>query len=402
MGRTSQGLPPRYDPLDPEILENPYPVYARLREAGPVCRCGPGQWAVTRHVDVAKLLVDDRLSSEYPAAYRAFSVGSGSTSSFYERIVLYRDPPDHGHLRALLRRCLAPERLSPLIHRLPQWVDELLRPALDGARYDVLNELAIPLSLRVMCGLIGFPSSEAHEIHARALDLSRAFGTRISDEDRAEADGAVDWFRDFVGGLLEERRKKPRDDVLSQMARAETRSFGTREDLVDNVAFLLFAGFETTGNLIGNGIAALAVHPGEFQRLRERPELAEPATEELLRYDPPIQGVARVAREPVGIEPRRIRAGRVLVLLLGSANRDASVFREPDRLDLGRSPNPHVSFGAGLHHCLGAWLARKEVHATLSRLSARVVSLELIETPVRRMETRFRCFASLPVALRPA
>jgi cytochrome P450 len=395
-------LVPRYNPLAPKVVEDPYPEYARLRKAGPLCRGGPGQWAVTRYDDVARLLADRSLSSEYPPIYRTFSFGSGSTNSFYERILLYRDQPAHGRLRALLRQTLTPSLLDSLNAQLPSVVDELLQPALDHRSFDVVSDFAIPLSLHVICELIGFPHSEAQEVRIRSLDLAKAFGTRISDSDRNAADSAVDWLRDYAGGLLEKRNRQPQPDLLSQIARAEVGSELSREDIVDNVAFLLFAGFETTGNLVANGIRALLGDPGEFTRLRKRPDLLPSAADELLRYDPPIQGVARAVRQPLAIGGRIIKPGRVLVLLLGSANRDETRFADPDRIDIARNPNPHLSFGGGIHHCLGASLARIELIAALSRLLLRTSSIALDGPTVRRLDTRFRCYASIPVAVRRA
>jgi len=402
MNAVSGTLAPRYDPLAADILADPYPVYARLRRSGPLCRGGPGQWVATHYSDVAALLASPALGSEYPAPYHAFSLGSGSASLFYQRIVLYRDPPAHGPLRALLRQAMKPALIGTLGSRLPAIIDGLLQPALDGARFDLLDHLAISLSFRVLSELIGFPDTDLQEVRRRAMDLSKAFGTRIAAVDRSAVDAAVDWLRDYVGTLLDERRRAPRDDVLSQIARTEDVGGLTREDKIDNVAFLLFAGFETTGNLMGNGLAALLDSPQEWSRLRARRELVASAAEELLRYDPPIQGVARAVRETIAVGGRLIRQGRVLILLIGSANHDESRFPDPQRLDIARNPNPHLSFGGGIHHCLGASLARLELTAMLSRLLETTSSIVPSGPAVRRTDTRFRCYGSLPVSVRAA
>jgi cytochrome P450 len=393
-------LAPRYDPLAPEILADPYPTYARLRAAGPLARGGPGQWVVTRYDDVARLLVDRRLGSEYPLAYRTFALGTGAANSFYERIVLYRDPPAHGRLRDLLRQALHPLLLETLRTDLPARVQALLAPALDGAPLDVIADCAVPLSLGSLCALIGFPLEHGEELQRHTLDLAKAFGTRIGPEDRAAAARAVEWLRAYVAELLAERRRAPRADVLSRLAGLQADAQPSDDERIDNVAFLLFAGFETTASMLGNALAALLAAPGESARLRAQPELQASAVEELLRYDPPIQGVARAVQAPIEIGTRSIRPGRVLVLLLGSANRDEARFPEPDRLDLGRAPNAHVSFGGGRHHCLGAALARLEVGAVLGWLARRTSDMQAAAPARRRHDTRLRCYESLPITLR--
>lgn len=400
MTDSPSSLAPRYDPLAPEILADPYPVYARLRATGALCRGGPGQWVVTHYDDVARLLGDRRLGSEYPLAYRTFALGSGAANSFYERIVLYRDPPVHGRLRGLLRQALHPNLLETLRLRLPELVHAHLARALDGTPVDLVETCAVPLSLGVMCTLIGFPHSDGQEIQKHALDLAKAFGTRISAEDREAAARAVTWLRAYVTELFAERRRAPREDVLTHLAREQEHDDLTHDERVDNVAFLLFAGFETTASLVGNAVAALLAFPGECARLLAGPDILASAVEELLRYDAPIQGVARAVREPIEVGARSIRAGRVLVLLIGSANRDGARFPEPDRLDLTRAANAHVSFGGGRHHCLGAALARLELGAVLSWLTRHTTDLQAAAPARRRYDTRLRCHESLPITLR--
>jgi cytochrome P450 len=316
--------------------------------------------------------------------------------------LLYCDPPNHSHPRLLLSQALKPALLDNLGRRLQLMVEDLLQPAFDGQPFDVVNDLTFPLSLRVLCELIGFPLSDADAVRLHSLALTRAFGTRISEADRLLADAAVEWLRAYIGDLLDQRRSAQRPDVLSQIACAETTAQLSREDIVDNVAFLLFAGFDTTANLIANGIGALLAASAELRRLREDPGLIASGVEELLRYDPPIQGVARAVHEPVRFDGRLVREGRVLVLLIGSANRDERRFDNPDRLDVGRAPRGHLSFGGGIHRCLGALLARREMFAVLSRIVEKTSSLTAISPPVRRLDSRFRCFESMPVAISPS
>jgi cytochrome P450 len=224
----------------------------------------------------------------------------------------------------------------------------------------------------------------------------------VASEDRAAADRAVVWLRQYVSQLLEERLREDRDDVLSRLARAHESTDVSAADVVDNVAFLLFAGFETTAHQIGNAVAALLTNPDELARLRGQPGLLPRCVEEALRYDPPIQGVARVVREPIVLGDHSVKPGRVVVLLLGSANRDEQRFEDPDGFHADRAPNPHVSFGGGGHYCLGALLARLELTAALDGFLRRTAAIDLAAAPVREHGTRFRCYASTPVAVRPA
>lgn len=394
--------PPRFDPLDPAVIGDPYPTYARLRAAGALCRGGAGQWVVTRYADVAALLSSPKLGHEFPDAYHELSLGRGAASHFFRRIMLYRDPPDHTRLRRLVASAFAPAMLRAREADIRAIADGLLAPLRERMRFDVVADLALPLPVMVICALLGIPSVDVAEVAPRAADLGRAFGVRVGERDRAAADRAVEWLRGYLASLLEARRREPGDDLLSRMARVDEEGGGlTRDEIVDNAVFLFFAGFETTAGLIGNGVAALLEHPGELARLRADRSLLRSAVEELLRYDAPIQGVARIVREPVQLDGRTIRAGRVLVLLLGSANRDERQFRDPDRVDIARGPNEHVSFGGGPHGCLGAFVARLETAIVIDALLRTFESIEPDGPPVRDTSTRFRALAALPICGRP-
>jgi cytochrome P450 len=395
-------LPPRYDPLDRALIDDPYPTYARLRAAGPLCRGGPGQWVVTRYADVVALLRDPRLGHQFPEEYHELSLGSGAASTFFQRIILYRDPPDHTRLRQLMGSAFNPTLMRRLTDHIGKIVDGLLSPVADRGHFDAIADLAFPLPVMVMCELLGLPSVDQLQVRRRALDLGKAFGTRISEQDRAAANEAVVWLRDYLGVQVAARVAAPGDDLLSQMLAAEESGHRlTHEEIIDNAVFLFFAGFETTMHLIGNGCAALLRHPNEIARLRADRTLVPAAVEEFLRYDAPIQGVARLVLEPVQVGNRTIKKGRVLVLLLGSANHDERQFVRPESLDIGRRPNPHVSFGGGPHHCLGAALARIEAAVAFDRLLQRFASLEPAADAVRQTDIRFRSYASVPVSVKP-
>lgn len=390
----------RFDALDPSVLENPYPAYARLREAGPLCRMGPGAFGVTRHSDVLALQRDPRLGSEFPEQYHHMSVGAGPAGSFFQRIMLYRDPPDHTRLRKLIGKAFTPAVVRRLRAHIEELVERLMAPALASGRCDVVSTLAYPLPVMVISKLMGIPPAAHDDVRRHSIRLGRAFSAIVPEPARGEADVAVRWLRDYIGRLLDERKTTPGDDLLSGLLRAEEDGDTlTHEEIVDNTVFSFFAGFETTVHLITNGFALLLRHPDQLERLRQDPSLVPAAVEEFLRYEAPIQGTARLVHEPLTIGGHTVRAGRVLVLMLGSANHDEAVFDDASRLDIGRQPNPHVTFGGGGHLCLGAFLARVEGQVVFDWLLRHTSVLKPAGDPVRELDTPFRAYASVPVAL---
>lgn len=397
------GQPPRFDALDPAVLLDPYPEYERLRRAGPLCRFGPGSFGVTRHADVLALQRDPRLGSEFPEQYHQLSVGTGPAAAFFARIMLYRDPPEHPRLRRLVGKAFTPAVVRRIRGHIEELVGQLLAPALDGAPYDLVGELAYPLPVLVISRLMGIPPQARDDVRRHALALGRAFSAIVPQQARGAADEAVDWLRGYLGSLLAQRRAHPGDDLLSDLLAAQDGADRLSfDEIVDNTVFSFFAGFETTVHLITTGAAALLRYPDQLARLRADPALVPAAVEEFLRYDAPIQGTARLVHEPVMVGEHKVRAGRVLVLLLGCANHDPAVFDQPQRLDVGRTPNPHVTFGGGGHLCLGAFLARTEAAVVFDWIARRLDRFEPGGPAVRRVDTPFRAYASVPVLARAA
>lgn len=391
-----------FDSHDPEVLANPYAVYARLREAGPLARGGRGQWVVTQHSDVTRLLGDPRLSAEYPEEYHRLSVGDGPAVDFFTRIVLDRDGDSHLALRRLMHKSLSPRTVRKLRPMVLALVEDLLAAPAERGDLEVVGELALPVPITVVCELLGIPESDRDWLRPHALDLARGFGLEVTPDDQWACHQAVVVLREYVDAQMRERRRSESiaSDLLTAFALDDdARSNFERQDLVDNLVFLFFAGFETTSNLIANGIHALLERPDEWRRLRGAPGMRESAVEELLRYDAPIQAAARLINEPMEMAGRTLRPGRLLVLLLGSANRDPAAYPQPDRLDISRAPNPHVSFGGGRHMCLGAALARMEGECVLEVLGRRVREMALDGAAERRHSTSFRSWARLPVSL---
>jgi cytochrome P450 len=385
--------------------EDPYPHYARARAAGRVLPGGPGQWVITRYDDVAELLRDARLSHEFPEEYHRLAIGTGPASTFVRRIMLNRDPPAHTALRRALSPVFSPREAAGLAARVQAMAGELLEPALERGTLEVVDELAFPLPIMVACELIGIPAADREFIQHWAGRLTSAFGVRPSATEREEADTSVRTLRDYVDAMLrdKQRRTDPGDDLPARLLDALDHSAELSwDDVVDNVVFLFFAGFETTVNLIATGSAALLEHPDELARLRREPGLIPAAVEEFLRYDGPIPSTSRLVREPLSVDGRSLRPGRVVHLLLGSANRDPLKFPEPDRLDVGRRPNPHLGFSGGPHYCLGAPLARLESAAAFACVIERCATFEAAGPAIRRLDPSFRSLARVPAAVSAA
>lgn len=395
-------LPARMDPLSPEVVADPYPTYARMRAAGPLCRFGPASWGVTRHRDVVALLRDRRLSNTFPEDDPQFRMAPDLSRDVFRRIIPTRDPDDHSRLHQQMVRAFSPGVARRSAQRIGAMVDELLVPARDTGRLDAVADLAFPVAASVVCELIGLPVARTRaEVWPRASALGRAFTPFLPAADRPAADEALSWLRGYVRDVLAERRADPDGDLLDRMLAVADPAEGV-EEVVDNIVFLCFTGYETTMNMVCTGAVALARQPDEWRRLRADPSLAATAAEEFVRFDAPIQYTARLALEPVPVGDRVIRPGRSVFLLLGCANHDEEVFADPGRVDIGRRPNPHVGFGGGVRGCLGAALARIEGAVIFDRLARRLAGVELAAPPEREPSALFRSYASIPLAVTPA
>jgi cytochrome P450 len=398
-----RSLPPRFDARDPSVTQDPYPTYAELRAFGPLARGGPGTWLVTRHAEVSALARDPRLGHELPSEYHRLTLGEGAAARFFQRILFYRDPPVHTRLRRLMAAAFTPRLVGRVREQIQELVDDLLDRLEADRRFDAITDLASPLALGTICRLLGIPTADQGEVMPRAAALAHGFSLGADPLRRAETDAAAVWLHEYLGALLRDRARAPaREDLLSRMGRAAGERLSD-DEVIDNCAFLFWAGFETVMSVIGTGVAALIRFPDQFARLRSTPRLVPTAIEEFLRYDAPIQGTSRIVREPVEVGPHRIREGRMLVLLLGSANHDERVFEHPARMDIGRTPNPHLSFGGGPHHCLGSVLAREEAAILFSTLARRYASLSADGPASRRTAVAWMRFHdSIPVMIERA
>lgn len=369
---------------------DPYRAYRRLRKVDPLHRSPIGIWVLSRHADVMAALRHPAMGSDESKAdpeainlgvFRLFHRGDDRTRhegpfiDVLRRLMLFLDPPDHTRLRSLVNKAFTPKRVAAVEPRILELVDEMLDELERRGHAELMSEFAYPLPARVICELLGVPADGQDVIvrNAPALATGLDPNPMRTPESIAAADAAVMALRQYLDGLIEERRREPGADLLSALIEAE--DGGDRldhEELVATLILLLIAGHETTANLIGNGLLALTRHPGELERFRRSAEGDREAIEELLRYDGPIQMTQRITLDDVEIDGERIPAGRIVVLCVGSANRDPAVFPDPDRLDLQRQPTQHVAFGGGSHFCVGAPLARVEARIALRTLVDRL------------------------------
>jgi cytochrome P450 len=398
------------DLLDPTVLADPYPLYHRLRAEAPVHRNDSLEgWALLRHADVVAALRDPRLSADRLTPYVA-GLPSDEREALAPLVralagwMIVHDLPSHTRLRALVSHAFTPRAVERLRERIGAIAAGLLDRVAASGRMDIMQDFAGPLPAIVIAELVGVPAADRERFQAWSDDVAAFVGTfTVGAEIATRAQRSLLELEGYFRGLVAERRRRPGDDLLSVLIAAEEGGDRLSEDeLFANCAFLLFAGHETTTNLIGNGMLALLRHPDQLALLRDDPSHVAKASEEFLRYDGPVDRIARIATEDLEIGGVRISAGDRVVSLLGAANRDPARFPEPDRLDITRRDNRHVAFGHGPHFCVGAPLARLEAQVAFPLLLRRLHDPRLADEQVRwRDSIGFRGLVSLPVTFPP-
>jgi len=378
---------------DRDFLQDPYPVLNAVREEAPLfkqpqTKDGQEIWFLTRHDDVHRTLRDRRLGRVMTHDSWDESVPSDPALKPYFDIekwsLLQLEPPEHTRIRSLLSREFTPKRVAALEPRIRAIVDQLLEQ-IDTAGFDLLTEFAQPFSLLVMCELLGAP----FEDRALLLDWShrivKMYELDTTPEQVASAVSASQDFAAWTRELIAERKARPKNDLISGLCTVETdEGTLTDDEIISTVILLLNAGHEATVNTLGNGVTALMNHPEEWKRLRDGDVPATSAVEELLRFDSPLQLFERVVLvDDFEVAGQRIPCGDKVAMLFGSANRDPRKWSHPNRFDIARADPTHVTFGSGLHHCIGAPLARLEIGIALERLVARCPSMTLVDQPVR-------------------
>ncbi len=380
-----------FDLKSPATARDPYPAFAWLRDRDPVHWSESlGAWVVTRYADVLEIWNrPDLFSSDRFRKVRAEFTSQRpevrAVASVLSEWLVFRDPPDHTRVRALLQKTFTPRQLANSRPRIQAAIDALIDAALTQGEIDFVSQFAFPLPALVIALLLGAPSEDIEAIKQWSDQLAAYLGGSLDGQDnftraRAGVEGLVDYF----ARLLREKSKRPGEDLIGLMLRAEHEGHTlSGDEIVSNCVLLLFAGHETTTNLLANGLLHLLRDPGSLALLRARPELDADAVEELLRYESPVPATVKVATRDLEFRGARVRAGEMVLPFLSAANRDPRQFADPDRLDLARAPNRHLAFGWGIHFCLGAPLARLEAALAFRSLLERMPALALVEAEPR-------------------
>lgn len=382
-----------FDARDAAVIADPYPALARLRDADPVHWSDRlGGWMLTRHDDIRRSLRDSRLSSDrmrpffahMPAATRD---GLADLNSHMALWAVFNDPPDHTRLRGLMNRAFTSSAVAALRPRVVGIVHGLVDGLLARPEADFIETFAYPLPATVIAVLLGVPLADVELLKRWSDDLgSFVLTSRLSPDKYARANAAIREMNAYFGDLVEERRRRPADDVASGLAAAAERGdFSGRDELVAACVLLLFAGHETTTHLLGNGLLALLRHPDQLQALRAArndADVVNNAVEEMLRWDGPSLAQVRVVAEDYPLGDRVMRAGDRVFQMLAAANRDPAAFVAPDRFDIARADaGRHLTFGFGIHFCLGAPLARLEAQVAFPILLERLGDIALAAPP---------------------
>lgn len=401
----------RFNPLAPTILPDPYPAYARLREVDPVHwgnaddAGATGRWYLVRYADVLAVLKDPRFGREVdqvlpPAALPTIDPADQPLADVAKGWMILRDPPVHTRLRSLVQGAYTPRRVNALRPQIEGLAHRLIDAMIaHGPPLDLLQHFALPLTVYMTAQLLGLPSAD----YDRLMPWSRALAAVIDlnqvDDMRQHSRQALAELTEYLQGIIAERHRQPQDDLISTLLQAEGGAQPlTEEELIGSLTHLLFVGNDPVMHEIGMAVITLLRHPTQLALLRANPELISNAVDELLRYDSPVQMTFRYALTTVALGGKTLRTGDLVALVLGAANRDPECCPAPDRLDITRTPGPVAHFGAGIHYCLGAPLARLEGQIALAALLQRLPALALAtEALVWQPTVAVRGVVSLPV-----
>ncbi|MFC4466192.1 cytochrome P450 [Streptomyces xiangluensis] len=397
-----------FDPWDPGFVADPYPAYAELRARGRVHYFEPtNQWLVPRHADVSALLRDRRLGRTYQHRFTHEDFGRTAPPAEHEPFHVLNDhgmldlePPDHTRIRRLVSKAFTPrtvEGLRPYVHKL---ANELVAGLVADGGGDLLTAVAEPLPVAVIAEMLGIPESDRAPLRPWSADICGMYELNPSQETAAKAVRASVEFTEYLRELIAVRRKEPGDDLISGLIVAyEEGDRLTEQEMISTCVLLLNAGHEATVNATVNGWWALFRNPDQLAALRADRGLLSTAVEELMRYDTPLQLFERWVLDEIEIDGTVIPRGSEVALLFGSANHDPAVFTRPEELDLARQENPHISFSAGIHYCIGAPLARIELAASLGALLDQAPTLRLSAEPERKPNFVIRGLEELLVEL---
>jgi cytochrome P450 len=392
------------------FFADPYPFYARLRESSPVHHDERTGWMVTRYEDIRSLARDGDLSRAKFETDRLAGLSDTVRSAArpmtdgLNREMMRRDPPDHTRLRGLVNRAFTVRMVDQLRPRIRRIVEDLLDAVHTTGRMEVIGDLAYPLPASVIMELLGIPPADRMRVKEWTAERIAFLGGIRTAADPVDLAGraaqSAEAMNDYFRKIIAERRARPTGGLLSQLVAGEEEDRLTEAEIIANCSLLLSAGHETTTNLIGNGLLSLLRQPDQWRRLVERPDLLPSAIEELLRFDSPVQIAPRATTTEIRIASVSIQPGERVTLMLGAANRDPNQFEAPDRLDIERHPNEHLSFGFDRHFCLGAHLARAEAELAFGVLLQRYPDLAIGAAVLEWFPNpAYRGLKALPVTL---
>ncbi|WP_367848534.1 cytochrome P450 [Rhodoferax sp. WC2427] len=376
--------------VDAAFLANPYPAYQALREAGPLhwsTEFFGGAWLLTRHADVEQVLRDPRFSAQRTGGWvtdREETKGElAGFQQLFARAMLFLDAPDHTRIRKVLNAGFKPAQIQALEPFIAQTVAELLDAVGDAPRFDFMQAVARQLPTRVIAKMMGIEEAANADFAVWSDDLAVFIGAPLATHQQARrAQASLLAMGRYFEKLIAERRKNPGDDLVSRLLQAEADgALHNHAELLAQCAMLLFAGHETTRNLLGNGLQALLAHPDQWQRLQQDPSLVPSAVRELLRFDSPVQYTGRRVATDLQLHGHTLCRGDLVVPLIGSANRDPARHPEPDKLDVAGRDGASISFGSGAHVCIGALLTRIEAEITFRQVLQRWPNLRLADAP---------------------
>jgi len=397
-----------FNPLSPEFQANPYPYYEMLRSNAPVFHWEQwGMWFLTRYDDCSAVLRSPHFGHEITKHMTREELGWGAEPpettmplwSMQRQWMLLKDPPDHSRLRTLVHKAFTPRMIERLRERAQAITDELIDKAQPNGGMDLMTEFALLLPVTVIAELLGVPSKDFEILHGWSRDIGDTLELFEGEDIAVRGAKATLEFSAYLRELIAERRSAPSEDMISSLIAIEAEGDRLSEDeMIAMCILLLFAGHETTVNLIGNGTLALMRRPDQWEMLKANPSLVKSAVEELLRYDSPVQITTRFVMEDHEFAGEHFRKGQQVATMFGAANRDPARFANPTELDITRDPNPHMAFGNGIHFCLGAPLARMEGQIAFATLARRLPNLHLaVDQPPYRNTYVLRGLAHLPV-----
>lgn len=397
-----------FNPLDPQLAQNPYPAYAALRQAEPVHLSALGAYILTRHEDVSRLFSDTESFQHDYVTQQRLRLGPGVETEpyfdYFRRMIFVADNPAHRRLRTLMNKAFTLRRVKELREQARRIASDLMAAKAPAGEMDFVSEFAYPFPLRVIGTILGIPETDHETIGRHASSLNPVLEFLPMENDvLAKANTSVQILADYFSQLAEKRRADPTDDLFSAMVNAaEDGERLSTDELIANAILLYVAGHETTAGGTGLALLALHRHPDQWQLLKEQPDLLPSAVEELLRYDTPGQGSARVTTKDVVFGDTEIAKGSIILGYIGAANRDPETYADPDRLDVSRDyrsvPRP-TTWGGGAHLCLGRMLALQEFEVALSLLLSEYPNLMVTEDDLAfRPTPLMRGLSRLPIS----